>query len=105
MFFDFGLSVLMTGDFGKANFHRRCRFATGVLRSGCRYVTFLRKYTFIVQYFVGLLCLPALLAAGSEDRVFKSDDRVELEAEVVLCVAGESVSVRRRDRRLFKDVP
>lgn len=105
MFFGFGLFVLMTGDFGNANFHRRCRFAIGVLRSGCRYGTFLRKYTFIVQYFVGLLCLPALLAAGSEYRVFKSDDRVELEAEVVSCVAGESVSVRRRGGHLFKNVP
>ena len=55
------------------------------------------------------LCCFALLFCASElsaadYRVFKNDDGVELEAEVVSCVAGESVSVRRRDGRVFKDV-
>jgi hypothetical protein len=56
-----------------------------------------------------LCCVVLLFSAfgvcTAEYRVFKSDDGVELEAEMVSCKQGVSVSVRRRDGRLFKDVP
>ena len=38
-------------------------------------------------------------------RTFVSQDRVELEAQIVSCKLGESVTLRRSDGRLFKNVP
>jgi hypothetical protein len=43
-------------------------------------------------------------SSAADYRVFKNDDGVELEAEVVSCTEGKLVTVRRRDGRVFKDV-
>ena len=50
------------------------------------------------------MLLSASGLSAADYRVFKNDDGVELEAEVVSCTAGKLVTVRRRDGRVFKGV-
>jgi hypothetical protein len=64
---------------------------------------FFKKCIFLSCSLVLLLSAPASLGAA-DYRTFKNDAGVELEAEVLLCEAGESVTVRRRDGKVFMDV-
>lgn len=56
--------------------------------------------------FTLLMFLTWMTSLGAEEyRTFKSNDGAELEAQIVSCSVGESVTLRRSDGRLFKDVP